>query len=202
MHEQSHLGKRSKTICRTTCIRNNVHFWVVCLLIHSYHKHWSISRWSWYYYFLGTSLQSKKIKLIWCWRVRQRWKEWKKQKTSYTGIWVPSNVMKLFPQLWKLQMTQWHNQPQNHSIGSLQDLWNTETKFVQTINTFLTFTLIIRYQLMIPFAHNFNLLSINFQSRVIQNFNGPLEWTMSRIIFKHVSLQEKDSMIKKNVRMK
>jgi len=68
---------------------------------------------------------------------------------------------------------------------------------VQTINAFITFTLIIRYQLMIPFAHNFNLLSINFQSRVIQNFNGPLEWTMSRIIFKHVSLQEKDPMIKK-----
>jgi len=68
----------------------------------------------------------------------------------------------------------------------------TPTLISQTSNKLVTFTLIVRSQLMIPFVHNFNLLSINFQSRVIQNFNGPLEWTMSRIVFKHVSLQEKN----------
>lgn len=55
------LCKRSKTIGGTASIRNNVHVWPVCLLVHPHHKHWCISRGSWYYHFLGTTLQ-KQIK--------------------------------------------------------------------------------------------------------------------------------------------
>lgn len=59
---QSDLGKRSETVGSTACIGNNVHVWLVCLLIYSNYKHGCISWRSWYYNFLGTTLQSKSRK--------------------------------------------------------------------------------------------------------------------------------------------
>lgn len=45
----------------------------------------------------------------------------------------------------------------------------------------------------IPFAYNFNLLPINFQSRLVQDLDGSLENSMSRIILQHVSLHKMKS---------
>ena len=42
----------------------------------------------------------------------------------------------------------------------------------------------------IPFACNFYLLAIDFQSGLIQYLDGSLENSMSRIILEHVSLRK------------
>lgn len=48
----------------------------------------------------------------------------------------------------------------------------------------------------IPFASNFNLLSVDFQSRLIQHLEGSCEHSMCRIILKHVGLKEETIQIK------
>ena len=50
------LGKRSKAVGGTTCIRDDIHARVVILLIYSNHKHGSISGRSRYDHFLCTPL--------------------------------------------------------------------------------------------------------------------------------------------------
>jgi hypothetical protein len=63
---RSDLSKRSKAIGSATCIGNNVHVWLVCLLIYSNYKHRSISWGSWYDHFLRTTLQSNVTKSSIC----------------------------------------------------------------------------------------------------------------------------------------
>lgn len=45
----------------------------------------------------------------------------------------------------------------------------------------------------IPFVYNLNLIPINFQSRLVQDLDGSLENSMSRIILQHVSLHKMKS---------
>jgi hypothetical protein len=47
----------------------------------------------------------------------------------------------------------------------------------------------------IPFIYDFNLLPINFQSRLIQDLEGSLENSMSSVILKHVSLHMMNSKL-------